>query len=241
VAIGNYRPVTRCGDEFVWMPPYDFVKPTDSAKQKTLVIQFVGADKFFNKDTAVVRVTVKEGTDYPLRNQEHKRVSEELSKYVQDLKLTFYVMSHSVKKTKGVRTGFDVSSSSTALAGTVISTTATDPDIQRFGKVLPSVGVTLVPVKEAVAPNKIQEQNTASQVRTVVKRLEYMVSENALLGERDPEVLVKTKKMQDEMKQARMQLIDVPIVEFEGDVTAQEADKYFYDPKVNKKYKLKAK
>jgi hypothetical protein len=104
---------------------------------------------------------------------------------------------------------------------------------------MPSIGLTLVPVKEGVAPNKIQEQNTATQVRTVAKRLEYLVSENALIGDRDPLVLAKTKKLQEEMKAARMQLVDLPLLEFDEDFTKEDADKFFKDPKVNKNYKLK--
>jgi hypothetical protein len=96
-----------------------------------------------------------------------------------------------------------------------------------------------VPVKEAVAPNKVQEQNTATQVRSVAKRLEYLTSESALVGDRDPNVLVKTKKMQDELKQARTQLADLPLVEFDERFTPEDAEKYFRDPKVNKRYKLK--
>jgi hypothetical protein len=45
--------------------------------------------------------------------------------------------------------------------------------------------------------------------------------------------------MQDEMKQARLQLVDLPIVEFDTRYTKEDAEKYFRDPKVNKKYKLK--
>jgi hypothetical protein len=36
-----------------------------------------------------------------------------------------------------------------------------------------------------------------------------------------------------------MQLIDLPIVEFGPGVSQSQADKYFNDPKVIKKYKLK--
>jgi hypothetical protein len=45
-------------------------------------------------------------------------------KYVLNLKLTFYVISKSVKTNKSTRTGFDVTGSTTALAGTIISTSA---------------------------------------------------------------------------------------------------------------------
>jgi hypothetical protein len=239
IPISNYTAVRKCDDEFLWMVPFDFIRDNDTARQKNLNIQFISADKFFNKDTATVRIIIKPGINYPLRNEEHKRVTQELDKYVADLKLTFYAISKSVKSNKSTRTGFDISSSTTALAGTVLSTSATGDGAKNVGKVLPSVGLTLVPVKEAVAPSKIQEQNTATQVRSIAKRLEYLSSENALIGERDPDVLAKTKKMQDEMKQARLQLVDLPIVEFDTRYTKEDAEKYFRDPKVNKKYKLK--
>ena len=239
IPISNYRPIRNCDDEFSWMVPFDFIRDDDTAKSRTLNIQFISADKFFNKDTATVKIVVRPGINYPIRYLEHQRVSEELRKYVLNLKLTFYVISKSVKSNKSTRTGFDITGSTTALAGTIISTSASSPSTQNVGKILPSVGLTLVPVKEAVAPNKIQEQNTATQVRSVAKRLEYLVSEMSLVGDRDPEVLAKTKKMQDEMKQARLQLVDLPLVEFDQRFTAEDAEKYFMDPKVNKKYKLK--
>lgn len=239
IPISNYKTIHNCDDEFAWMIPFDFIRDDDTAKSKTLNIQFVSADKFFNKDTANVKIIVRPGINYPIRNLEHKRVTDELEKYVSNLKLTFYVISKSVKSNKSTRTGFDITSSTTALAGTVISTTANSTSTQNVGKVLPSVGLTLVPVKEAVAPNKIQEQNTATQVRSIAKRLEYLASENALIGDRDPDVLNKTKRMQDEMKQARLQLVDLPLVEFDERFSPEDAEKYFRDPKVNKKYKLK--
>ncbi|MCU0404352.1 MAG: hypothetical protein MUE99_07365, partial [Chitinophagaceae bacterium] len=96
-----------------------------------------------------------------------------------------------------------------------------------------------VPVKEAVAPNKVQEQNTAAQVRAEVRRLEYLLSENRLNGDRDSEVLIKTKRLQDELKKSRLQFVDLPMVEYDEKFTEEDADKYFKDPKVNKKYKLK--
>lgn len=239
IPISNYKTINQCDDEFAWMVPFDFIRDDDTTKQRQLNIQFISSDKFFNKDTALVKIIVRPGINYPMRYLEHKRVSEELQRLVLSLKLTFYVISKSVKSNKSTRTAFDISGSTTALAGTVISTSGNSNTSKNIGKILPSVGLTLVPVKEAVAPNKIQEQNTATQVRSVVKRLEYLGSENALIGDRDPNVLTKTKKMQDEMKQARLQLVDLPLVEFDERFTPEDAEKYFHDPKVNKKYKLK--
>ena len=66
-----------------------------------------------------------------------------------------------------------------------------------------------------------------------------MQSENRLVGERDPEILAKTKKLREELKQTKLQLIDLPMVELDQQLSPEDADKYFNDPKVNKKYKLK--
>lgn len=237
--VSGFTQIRKCDDQFSWFIPYDFIKDSDTAKQKNLQLQFISADKFFNRDTATVQLVIKPGIDYPQKYLEHANISRELSDYIQQLKLTFFVISDNVKKNKSTRTAFDIGSSSTALAGTVISTTAESTSAQNFGKVLPSVGLTLVPVKEAVAPNKIQEQNTATQVRSVTKRLEYLLSENQLIGRKDPLVLQKTNKLRDELRQARLQLIDLPIVEYDKKMTPDQVDEYFTDPKVNKKYKLK--
>lgn len=239
IPIANYTAVKKCDDDFEWMIPYDFIRDNDTAKQKQLVLRFIGADKFYNRDTAEVRLFIKPGIDYPTQYQLHKRVSSEVATYVAQLKLTFFVISRNIKKNKSTRVGFDITSSTTALAGTALSTAGETTGTKNVGKILPSVGLTLVPVKEAVAPNKVQEQNTATQVRSVAKRLEYLVSENALVGNRDVTVQAKIKKMQDDLKAARLQLVDLPLVEFDENLTLEQVEKFFTDPKVNKKYKLK--
>jgi hypothetical protein len=238
ISISGYNPVNRCNDEFVWMIPFDFIRDNDTARGKMLTLNFLGTDKFANKDTARLTLIIRPGINYPLKTKEHSMVSADLSKYMQDLKMAFYVVSRNIKANKKTRTGFDVTASTTALAGTILTTTANSDQMQDIGKILPSVGLTLVPVKEAVAPNKVQEQNTASQIRAAIKRLEYMQSECRLIGDRDPDILSKTKKMKDELNQARLQMVDLPMVEFEN-VTREEAESYFNNPNVNKKYKLK--
>jgi hypothetical protein len=239
VPLTNYSMPTACNEWFSWVVPYDFIKDADTARQKALQILLIGADKFYNRDTAKIVVMVRPGINYPQKYNEHRRITNDVLSYVLDLKLTFYAISRTIKTNKSTRTTFDIASSATALAGTVLSTTAESTSAENFGKVLPSIGLTLVPVKEAVAPSKIQEQNTASQVRAVAKKLEYLASENALTGERDPDVLAKSKKLQDELRQARVQLIDLPLVELDKKITPEEAERYFRDPKVNKKYTLK--
>ena len=239
IPISIEKQINKCEDEFVWMVPFDFIKDNDTARQKILSLEFIGYDKFFNKDTAFVRIAVKPGINYPQRNLEHKMVSQELRSYIQNLKLTFYVVSKNIKTTKTTRTAFDITGSTTALAGTVLTSTGSSESAKSFGKILPSIGLTLVPVKEAVSPNRIQEQNTASQIRTITKRLDYLLSDNQIIGTRDVDVVQKTKKLNEELKQARLQFIDLPMVEFDDRVDQNLAEKYFNDPKVIRKYKLK--
>lgn len=95
----------------------------------------------------------------------------------------------------------------------------------------------LVPVKEAAAPNKNYEQNSASLVRSDIKRLQYLLTDNTLIGEKDPDIIKKTQKLRDELTQVQLQLIDVPVVE--DNTGSKELDDYFNNPKVNKKYRLK--
>jgi hypothetical protein len=237
--ISNFKTVVRCNDEFAWMVPYDFIRDNDTAKQKTLALQFIGADKFRNRDTALVKLVIKPGINYIQKNLEHQQVAAEMKKYITNLKLTFYVISTNIKNNKSTRTGFDITGSSTAMLGTILSTAGESVSAKNVGKVLPSVGLTLVPVKEAVAPNKVQEQNTASQVRATIKRLDYILTENMMIGDKDPDILAKTRKLRDELKQSQLQLVDLPMVEFDPRYSQEQAEKYFNNPKVNKKYRLK--
>lgn len=236
--ISNFKSVNKCNDEFSWMVPYDFIRDNDTAR-KTLVLQFIATDKFRNRDTSTVKLIIKPGINYIQKNIEHQQVASEMKKYVTNLKLTFYVISTNIKNNKKTRTGFDITGSTTAFMGTLLSTSGTSTGAKNAGKVLPSVGLSLVPVKEAVSPNKVQEQNTASQVRATIKRLDYMLTENMLIGDKDPDILPKTKKLREELKQAQLQLVDLPLVEFDPRFSQEDAEKYFNNPKVNKKYKLK--
>jgi hypothetical protein len=67
--------------------------------------------------------------------------------------------------------------------------------------------------------------------------LEYILQENALIGEKDPDIIQKTTKLKTDLKQIQLQLIDVPLEELQDD--AKDADKYFNNPKVNRKYRNK--
>jgi hypothetical protein len=99
------------------------------------------------------------------------------------------------------------------------------------------VGIAMVPVKEATAPNSSYEQNSATLIRSSIKRLEYLLQDNQLTGTRDPDILNKSRKLREELKQMQIQLIDIPYTEAPAD--DKEVDAYFNNPKVNKKYKPK--
>lgn len=233
----NFTLVKKCDDDFIWSPQFDFVKETDSGKVKILVLSFVGTNRFNIKDTANVKIIVKDALNYPLAVQDHRLVTRNINTYVMQLKYTFLQLDKNVKKTKNARTTFDITGSTTALTGSIMASSAST-GAQKTGKVLPSVGVSLVPIKEAVAPAKVFDQNQASLIRTSIKRLDYMVADNSLVGERDPDVTRKTNKLKDELKQIQIQLVDVPI-ELSSNMTEEELNNYFNSPKVNKKYRLK--
>jgi hypothetical protein len=97
----------------------------------------------------------------------------------------------------------------------------------------------LVPVKEATAPNVTSDQNTALLIRNSIKRLEYLLKDNVLVGDRDSDILQKEKKIKDEIKQMQIQLIDIPFSDEK--LNSKQLDDYFNNPKVNKKYRVKKK
>lgn len=234
--IKSATPITHCGDEFNWVAPYDFIKDNEEVKNKSLIIKFIGVDKFFNRDTATVNVVINQSINYPQRLIEYANISKNIEIYTLQLKTTFRALDQKIKHTKNSRTTFDLTSASTALGGTIFSSLPGDNG-KTTGKILPSVGVALVPVKEAVAPNKNYEQNSASLVRNSIKRLQYLITDNTLIGDKDLDIVKKTNRLKDELKQVQLQLIDVPL---EDEVTDKEAlDEYFNNPKVSKKYRLK--
>ena len=236
--IRSTSPVAKCGDDFTWSPTYDFIKEEGSENQKLLTINFIGVDKFFNRDTAIVKVMVNQAINFPQRLMEYNNIVASLDTYIVQLKSTFRILDQKIRRTKNTRTTFDLTSASTALGGTIFSSLP-DNGGQTTGKILPSVGVALVPVKEAVAPNKNYEQNSASLVRSDIKRLQYLITDNILGGDKDPDIIKKTARLKEELKQVQLQLIDVPVVE--DSTNSRELDEYFNNPKVNKKYRLKGK
>ncbi len=235
--INGYTEVQRCGDYFKWTPNYDIVKDTDSGKVKIINLYFVGSTKFQVKDTAAVKIIVREALNYPLAKEEYAQVVKNIERYVLQLKFTFLQLDKKIKRTKGARTTFDLTSATTSLTGTILGTSSS-ADAQRTGKILPSVGLAMVPIKEASVPNKSIDQNQAASIRSSIKRLEYILRDNMLLGEKDWDIVRKTTKLKDELKQIQIQLIDVPI-EITNELTEEELNRYFNSPKVNKKYRLK--
>ncbi|PZR25463.1 MAG: hypothetical protein DI535_18040 [Citrobacter freundii] len=238
ISISNYKTVRKCGDEFSWTIPFDFVKETDTVKTKVLNLSFIGSTtKFQIRDTANVRITVKDALNYPRAKQEYDVLYAQVRRHSMVLKATFLQIDRKIRKNKGARTSFDLTSATSALTGTILSTSG-GSSAETAGKILPSAGVALVPVKEATAPNKVVEQNQAAVLRSSIKRLDYMLFEYTLVGDRDPLIASKTAKLKEELKQSQMQVIDVPLDVTLDDMSEEELNKYFNNPKVNKKYRV---
>ncbi len=234
--VKSLTPVNKCNDDFTWCAPFDFVKDADKNKEKQLELFFIGTNKFHNTDTAVILIVVRENINYPLQLLEFEKLRLDVEKYVVQLKSSFRLVDKKIKKNKSARTTFDLVSASTVLSGAVLSSLPGD-NHQAASKIMPSIGVALVPVKEAAAPLNNYDQNTATLIRSSIKRLEYLLADNMLIGERDPEILNKSRKLKEELKQTQIQLIDIPIAE--ENTSPKELDEYFNDPKINKKYKVK--
>ena len=239
IPISGYTLVKQCADNFSWTPSYDFVTENDPGKQRTVVLSFIGSTKVKVRDTALMKLTVKDALNYPFAVQEHAAVSNNVRVYVMQLKYLFFQLDNQIRKTKSVRTGFDLTAASAALTGTILSTSSSE-STQKVGIILPSVGVAMTPIKEATSPPKSVEQNQASVVRASIKRLEYMLNDNVVIGEKDPDIVKKINKLREELRQVQVQLVDVPI-EMATEMTEKELTDYFNSNKVNKKYRLKKK
>ncbi len=237
VAIGNFKPVLHCNEEFRWLPDYDFVKDTDSGKVKIVQLTFIGSTRFKMQDTARVRLIVRNALNYPLAVEQYKVLVHEMNSYVLKLKYTFLQLDKNIKKTKKSRTAFDLTAASSALSGTILAT-SNNEDTKRTGLILPSVGLILTPLKEASAPVKTAEQNQATLIRSSIKRLEYVIQDNSLVGEKDPDLVQKINKLREEFKQSQMQLIDVPI-EVTNNMTEEDLNRYFNSMQVKKNYRIK--
>jgi hypothetical protein len=237
VPIKTNSEIKTCNDDFVWSPPYDFVKESDSAKTKLLILYFVGTNKIFMRDTATIRIYVKYAVNYPLMVEEYNVAIKDMRTYMLRLKYAFFQLDRKVKNNKSTRTKFDMTTASTALGGTVFSAQPSNSD-KTTGTILPSVGLAVVPVKETVAPTPTAEQNQASLIRSSIKRLDYTIHENAVIGEKDPDIVKKIGNLKTELKQTQVQLIDVPLEETTN-MTEEQLNAYFDNPKVMKKYRLK--
>src|SRR5450432_10037 len=156
----NFTLVKKCDDDFTWAPPFDFVKDSDSGKVKILLLSFVGTNKFQVRDTATVRIVVRDALNYPLALEDYKLSVKNVDTYVLHLKYTFVQLDKSVKSTKNTRTTFDITGSTTALTGSILASSS-NASTQKTGQILPGVGISLVPIKEAVAPQKVFDQNQA--------------------------------------------------------------------------------
>ena len=237
VAIGNFKPVLKCGDEFRWQPDYEFVKDTDSGRVRIVQLTFISSTRFKMQDTARVKLIVRNALNYPIAVEQYKVLAHEMNAYVLKLKYTFIQLDKNIKKTKRSRTGFDLTAASTALTGTVLATSKNE-DTKRTGLILPSVGLILTPLKEASAPVKTAEQNQATLIRSSIKRLEYVIQDNTLIGDKDPDLVQKISKLREEFKQSQMQLIDVP-VEVTNNMTEEDLNRYFNSMQVKKNYRIK--
>jgi hypothetical protein len=217
--------------------PYEFVKETDSGRVKSVTLHFIGATKFKSRDTAAVRVVVRDALNYPLAVEEYRQTVKNVERYVLQLKYSFLQLDKRLKKTRSTRATFDLTSASTSLTGTILATSS-NVDNKKYGQILPSVGLALVPIKEAAVPNKVVDQNQAGLIRTSIKRLEYILGDYMLVGERDADIVRKTTKLREELKQVQVQLIDVPL-ELTNNFTEEELNRYFNSPRVTRKYRLK--
>lgn len=99
-AIKSATAVGRCGDDFTWSAPYDFIKSTDKEKQKTIQLYFIGATKFHITDTALIEITVKENINYPQQTLEFQTLFTEVTKYITQLKSSFRIVDKKLKSKK---------------------------------------------------------------------------------------------------------------------------------------------
>ena len=237
-SISNFKMPKKCDDLFEWTPPYDFVNDKDSGKVKIITLNFVGTTQFNYNDTARIKVIIKDGLNYDVANQEFDSLlngKKGINRWIKDLKYTFFQLDKRVRKTKNTRSTFDIATATSTVSGTIISTTQKN---NNAGKIIPSAGVLIIPIKEAAAAPKTVEQNQANLIRSTIKRLEYVTFDNQVSGKRDPQILVKIEALKKELRQSQVQLAEVP-TEGASNKSDAELDKYFNSPKVQKKYRTK--
>lgn len=240
ISIGNFKLPKSCDDAFEWTPGYDFVNEKDSAQVKIVNLLFMGTTQFNYTDTARIRVIVRNALNYDIANREYNEARENVEEWLLRYKYTFLQLDKKIKKTKSWRSGFDITTASTTVTGTILATTADKdkPKQANTGKILPSIGVVALPVKEAAAPIKNVEQNQAALLRANIKRLGYVLFDNKISGDRDPNIAAKTETLKKELRTSQTQLAEVP-TEMADTMSPEQINKYFDSPKVQRKYRLK--
>src|SRR5690242_11742311 len=107
VPIIGYQSVQKCGDDFTWTPGYDFTRQSDSAKVRPVLLSFIGSTKMGQRDTATIRIIVRDALNQVLAREEYNQVVKSINKYVLQLKYTFLQLDKKLKRTKNTRVVFD--------------------------------------------------------------------------------------------------------------------------------------
>jgi hypothetical protein len=237
LTISNYKIPKGCDDVFEWTPSYDFVSDDDKTTEKTIDLFFIGTTKFNFSDTVKVRVIVKNGLNYENALKEYHEADSTTKIWVKQMKYTFINLDKKIRKTKGFRSAFDITTASSGVTSTVLATQEKTSS-KNTAKVIPSIGAALVPVREASAPNNSTDQNQASTLRSNIKRLEYIMTENRLSEERDPSIISKTQALKKELRQSKNELLNVP-TDWAESINDAELNRKFNSKKIQKKYRLR--
>jgi hypothetical protein len=89
IPLRNYTPVLNCGGEFNWTPDFDFVKDTDSAGMRMVVLNFIGSTRFQIKDTATIRVALRNALNYSMAKENFEQLNKNIRSYLLQLKFGF--------------------------------------------------------------------------------------------------------------------------------------------------------
>lgn len=235
--ISKYKLPKSCDDLFEWVPPYDFVNEAEKVKERTIDMFFIGTTKFNYSDTARVRVIVKDALNYDIALRDYVEVDSSLKTWIKQLKYTFLALDKRIKKTRTYRSAFDITTASSGVTSTVLATQKSEGS-RNTAKVIPSVGAALVPVKQAAVPDKTAEQNQALTLRSNIKRLEYIITDTRLVGDRDPLIVQKTETLKKELRQSRNELINVP-TDLAESMSDAELERKFNSKRIQRKYRLK--
>lgn len=235
--ISKYKLPKSCDDLFEWVPPYDFVNEAEKVKERTIDMFFIGTTKFNYSDTARVRVIVKDALNYDIALRDYIEVDSSLKTWIKQLKYTFLALDKRIKKTRTYRSAFDITTASSGVTSTVLATQKSEGS-RNTAKVIPSVGAALVPVKQAAVPDKTAEQNQALTLRSNIKRLEYIITDTRLVGDRDPLIVQKTETLKKELRQSRNELINVP-TDLAESMSDEELERKFNSRRIQRKYRLK--